>query len=162
LAFFALLCIGGLIATKASIGTSPPVVEAPVVQSTLAPSQPVTIDTLTKADKLSVAYVQEAIEDRPAPFSDAPVDTHLAPPTATAPDISSERRNRQTSSIEAQPKKPVSLAKPRISIKPKQKFARVRTAPEQKACIQARNGFVDLLVALNMKSKCNASSGAAT
>ncbi|SNT61557.1 hypothetical protein SAMN05216374_5922 [Tardiphaga sp. OK246] len=158
LAFFALLCVGGLIATKAGTGTSPPLVEAPVVQSTPAPSQAVTVvDTLTKTDKLSVAYVPEAIEDRPAPFSNAPADAELAPPIATASDISTEGRSRQTSSIKAEPKKPVSVTKPRIPTKKlKQNVARSRTAPEQKACIQPSNSFVDLLVALNLKSRCNA------
>jgi hypothetical protein len=156
--WLALICVGGLIATKASVGTSAPVVEAPVAQSTLPPSQTVTIvDTLTKTDKLSAAYVPEAIEERPAPFSDAPSDTELASPIPTAPDINTERRNRQTSSSKAQPKKPVSLAKPSRPIKkPKQNVVRARTAPEKKACIQANNSFVDLLVALNLKSKCNA------
>ncbi|WP_441228142.1 hypothetical protein AB7813_12810 [Tardiphaga sp. 20_F10_N6_6] len=157
LAFFALLCVGGLIGTKAGTGTSAPVVEAPVVQSTPASSQTVTVDTLTKADKLSVAYAPEAIKDRPAPFSDAPSNTELTPPIAAAPDISTEGRNRQTLSIKTQPKKAVSSAKPSIPVKkPKQNVARVRTAPEQKACIQASNSFVDLLVALNLKSRCNA------
>jgi hypothetical protein len=157
LAFFALLCVGGLIATKASVGTSPPVAETPVLQPTLAPSQAITVDTLTKTDKLSIAYVPEAIEERPAPFSDAPSNTELAPPIPTAPDINTEGRNRQTSTINAQSRKPVSLAKPRTPIKkPKQNVARSRTAPEQKACIQASNSFVGLLVALNLKSRCNA------
>lgn len=158
LAFFALLCVGGLIATKAGTDTSAPVVEAPVAQSTLARSQIIAVvDTLTKTDKLSVAYVPEAIEDRPAPFSDAPSDTELPHPIATAPDISTVGRSRQMSSIKAQPKKAVSSAKPRIPTKKaKQNVARVRTAPEQKACVQASNSFVDLLVALNLKSRCNA------
>jgi hypothetical protein len=158
LAFFALLCVAGLIATKASVSTSPPAAETPVVKPTLAPSKTVTIvDTLTKTDKLSVAYVPEAIEDRPAPFSDVPSDTEPALPIATAPDISTVGRSRQPSSIKAQPKKAVSSAKPSTPIKkPKQNVARSRTAPEQKACIQASNSFVDLLVALNLKSKCQA------
>ena len=158
LAFFALLCVGGLIAIKAGTGTSPLLVEAHVVQSAPLPSQAIiVVETLTKTDKLIAAYVPEAIEDRPAPFSDVPSDTELAPPIAAALAISTMGQSRQLSSIKARPKEAVSSAKPRVPVKkPKQNVARARTTPEQKACVQASSSFVDLLVALNLKSKCNA------
>lgn len=154
IAISTLICCGVLIATKASTGNSTSVAKAPSVPTVVSLQ---TVDTLTKTDKLSVAYLREAIEDRPAPFSDPLPDAEPVSLAAIAPKINTEGHSQRTSSIKADsPKRPAPPTKSKSPTKKmKQDVVQARTGPEQKTCGQASSGFDGLLVALNLKSRCS-------
>jgi hypothetical protein len=78
LALIFLLGLGTLIISKASTTQSSSVADT-LPAHLVVPASHV-VDTLTKADKLSVAYIREAVEDRPAPFAGDPEPTPAGAP----------------------------------------------------------------------------------
>ncbi|MDB5539509.1 MAG: hypothetical protein JWQ89_1236 [Devosia sp.] len=154
----ALICGGVLIATKASTGKSASVAELPVASSAVASLQ--AVDTLTKTDKLSVAYVQEAIVDHDAPpdptpvIGPTPVDDP-SPAEVSSPPTNTTELSKQASRLYAKQKKPTNTAKLKNAAKSKKhEFARHRAVPTQRVCAHANYGLDGILVALKLKTHC--------
>jgi hypothetical protein len=148
----ALICGGALIATKASTGKSASVSDAPVDAPKMAALQ--TIDTLTKTDKLSVAYVQDAIVEQDAPFEATPV-IDPSPAEVSSPPTNTTELSKQAASLYPKQKKPSSAAKLKNAVKSKKlEFARDLAIPKQRVCAHTNYGLEGLLVALKMKINC--------
>jgi hypothetical protein len=151
LALIFLLGLGTLIISKASTTQSPAAADTLPAQL-VAPASHV-VDTLTKADKLSVAYVRETIEDRPAAFADDP-----EPPSPSTPGPTAKIKSRHWH--EPSGKSPRSDASSRQTSvkppnkKPKMDASRAKAVAEAKACTQS-SGFDGLMRTLNLKPRCD-------
>jgi hypothetical protein len=150
LVLFLLIGVGGLIMTKATTHQ----------QSQSEPSRPEPpaviaeniVDTLSKADKLEVAYVKEALEDRPAPFVD---EAPLPGPPAPIADVKIQSRHWHEAKAKADTKQ-ISSRQPSKKVatkKPKTDVARAKPLNQVRECPQP-TGFNSLLTALNLKARC--------
>jgi hypothetical protein len=149
LALIFLLGLGTLIISKASTTQSSSVADT-LPAHLVVPASHV-VDTLTKADKLSVAYIREAVEDRPAPFAGDPEPTPVGAPHPAVMiksrhwhESSGKSRRDDVSSRQA-------LTKPSNK---KTEAPRAKAVAEAKACPQP-NGFDGLLRVLNLKPRCD-------
>jgi hypothetical protein len=150
LALIFLLGLGTLIISKAST-TQYPAVAGTLPERLAVPASHV-VDTLTKADKLSVAYVREAVEDRPAPFAGDPEPIPASTPHP-AVKIKSHWRESSGKSHRDDVSSRQALTKP-SNKKQKTDAPRAKAVAEAKTCPQP-NGFDGLLRALNLKPRCD-------
>jgi hypothetical protein len=151
LALIFLLGLGTLIISKASTIQYSAIVDTRP-EHLVVPASNV-VDTLTKADKLSVAYVQETIEDRPAPFADNPEPTPASTPHP-AVKIKSRHWHEPSGKSrvgEASSRQPLTK---RSNNKSKTNATREKAVADAKACSQP-NGFDGLLRTLNLKPRCD-------
>ncbi|MDB5565546.1 MAG: hypothetical protein JWP84_2112 [Tardiphaga sp.] len=150
LALIFLLGLGTLIISKAST-TQYPAVTGALPERLVVPSH--VVDTLTKADKLSVAYVREAVEDRPAPFAGDPESIPASTPHPAGKIKSRHWHESSGKSHRDDVSSRQALTKP-SNKKQKTDAPRAKAVAEAKACPQP-NGFDGLLRVLNLKPRCD-------
>jgi hypothetical protein len=152
LAILCLIGLGAMVALRAGTPTPPPSVRASPAQTTVG--QIFSQDTLTKADRLDIAYVPDPIAPKPVmPATKVPDETpsRLSRPTATTKIVSRHRHDphaRKPAAVpvarrnkEKEPKKDnnVDRSKPMVDLRPCRR-------PE---------GFAGLLRALNLTPGCD-------
>jgi hypothetical protein len=155
-AWLAVLCligVGAMVANKAGTPSPPPNVGASPDQMTIGKS--FSQDTLTKADKLEIAYVRDQVAVKPVmPVTKVPTETLPQPlgPTAIPKRVSRHWHDSSARKVAA-----VSPGR-RIKSKEPQKSKNVERA---KAAVDLRpcrrpEGFAGLLRALNLSPQCDA------
>ena len=152
LAVLCLIVLGAMVTIKAGTPSPPPNVGASPDQATIGKS--FSQDTLTKADKLEIAYVRDPVAVEPVMLvTKVPNETLPQPPSPTStPRIVSRRRHDPSV-------KKVAAVSPdrRIKIREPKKS---KTLDRPKAVIDLRScqrpeGFARLLTALNRSSGCD-------
>ena len=153
LAVLCLIGLGAMVAIRFGIPTPPPNVRASPEQGTVGKS--FSQDTLTKADKLEIAYVRDPVALKPVMLvTKAPDETPSQPPgpTASTKMVSRHRQDpiarklaelsagRRTKHQEPKTTKNVERAKAPVDLRPCRR-------PE---------GFAGLLRALNLTPGCGA------
>ncbi|MEH2480386.1 hypothetical protein V1282_003743 [Nitrobacteraceae bacterium AZCC 2146] len=151
LALIFLLGLGTLIISQASTTQYPAVADA-LPERSMGPASNV-VGTLTKADKLNVAYVREAIEDRPAPFAD-----NLELTVPSTPDPATKIKSRHWREPSGKSRRGDVSSRQALTTpsnkKPKMDVTRAKAVADAKACFQP-NGFDGLLRALHLKPRCD-------
>jgi hypothetical protein len=148
-----------MVAIDAGTSTPPPNVSASPVQTTVGKTD--SQDTLTKADKLEIAYVRDAVAAGPAPpVMKTPDETPAQPagPTATAKIVSRAWHDPNArKSAAAFPRRRIKDQEPKTSKqepKTSKNVDRAKPTVDLRAC-RRPEGFAGLLRALNLSPGCD-------
>jgi hypothetical protein len=141
-----------MVAIDAGTSTPPPNVSASPVQTTVGKTD--SQDTLTKADKLEIAYVRDAVAAGPAPpVMKTPDETPAQPagPTATAKIVSRAWHDPNArKSAAVFPRRRIKDQEPKTS----KNVDRAKPTVDLRAC-RRPEGFAGLLRALNLSPGCD-------
>jgi hypothetical protein len=152
LAVLCLIGLGAMVAIKAGTPSPPPYVGASPDQTTIGTG--FAQDTLTKADKLEIAYVREAIEAGPVtPTAQAPNESPAQPlsPTATPKIVSRHWHDPNTKKVAAvSPGRRIKSQEPKKS----KNVDRTKATVDLRPC-RRPEGFAGLLRALNLSPGCD-------
>jgi hypothetical protein len=153
--WLAALCLSGL-GAMAAIGagtpTPPPDVEASTDQTTIPTG--CSQDTLTKADKLEVAYVRDPVAAEPVmPFAVAPDETPPQPPSPPANPKIVSRHSQDHNAKKVAAVSPGRHIKGKESKKSKN-VQRAKLPVELRPCPRPE-GFAGLLRVLNLTPGCD-------
>ena len=161
-AWLTVLCLSGLgvmAAINAGTSTPPPMVEASPEQVEASPEQTTvgkafSQDTLTKADRMEIAYVGDAVAVEPAmPAAKAPDETAPRPPGPTAPPRIVSRHWQDPNvkkSAAVSPGRRIKDQQP----KKNGNVDRGKATVDLRAC-RRPEGFAGLLRALNLSPGCD-------
>jgi hypothetical protein len=153
--WLAVLCsigLGAMVVIRAETRMSPPTVRAPPEQTTIGESS--SQDTLTKADKLEIAYVRDRIALKPVMLATkAPDETPPQPPSRPA------TRNIVSRHWHDHSAKKSAAVSPGRRIK-SQEPKKTRNVDRQKPTVDLRpcrrpEGFSGLLWVLNLTPACD-------
>ena len=154
------LCLSGLgamVAISAETSTPPPTVETSLEQTTVGESfsqHTFSQDTLTKADRMEIAYVGDAVAVEPAmPAAKAPDETAPRPPGPTAPPRIVSRHWQDPNvkkSAAVSPGRRIKDQQP----KKNGNVDRGKATVDLRAC-RRPEGFAGLLRALNLSPGCD-------
>jgi hypothetical protein len=147
-----LIGLGAMVANKAGTPSPPPSVEASPDQTTVGES--FSLDTLTKADKIEIAYLRDPVAVQPVMLV-TKVSTETLPqppgPTAIPRSVSLHRHDPSARKVAAvSPGRRINGQEPQKS----KNVERAKATVDLRPC-RRPEGFAGLLRALNLSPQCD-------